>query len=164
MATKKYQSIDQIRELTGKVYVRWSNSFIKDQKRGYSLRFGTQAEAGLSACEIDTTWEDWRILRKLTEYQFTTGQHCWIITGTEVSRGGDDEPLLQDIELIGEVDKKLLDLDWKKMQLEAYIAKDIIRLSNITDPIAINITKRSIQRYQDLLAKHLAGEQIPYIA
>jgi hypothetical protein len=162
MATRKINTVEEIRKIEGRVYVRWSNSFAKDAKRGYSLRYGTQAEAGISACEIDKTWEDWRILRQIREYEFVYGKHCWIITGDEIGRGGDNEPLLGNIELIGEIGESLLDADWVAMYYEAMIAKDEVRLQSITNQIAINITIREIENNKKKLAQHLANPK-PYL-
>lgn len=162
MATRKINTVEEIRSLEGKIYVRWSNSFAKDAKRGYSLRYGSQIEAGISACEIGKDWEDWRILRQIREYEFVYGKHCWIITGNEVARGGDSEPLLENIELVGEISKSLLETDWVAMYYNAMIAKDEARLQTITNQIAINITNQDIARNKKKLAEHLANPK-PYL-
>jgi hypothetical protein len=104
--TRTIKSLDQIRNADGKIYVRWSKSIALDNKRGYSLRAGTGREAGLSACEIGKDWDNDRILRQMAEYSFTGGS-CWIITGREVGRGGDNEPLLVDVQCIGKVSDSL---------------------------------------------------------
>ena len=138
-------TVDQIRSIDGKVYVRWSRSVKLDQKRGYSLRYGSQAEAGLSCCEIDKTWADWRIIRQLTEYQFCGGS-CWIITGDEAGRGGDNEPLLINVTVIGKVSSNLLATDWQAMEKEADIAWHRQKLTVLTNPIAIKIFEADLAR------------------
>jgi len=162
--TPKIQTIEQIKNTTGRIYVRWSNSITADIKRGYSLRCGNQEEAGLSVVEIDPEWADWRILRKVTEYQFTGASHCWLVTGDEVGRGGDDEPLLDNVQLVGEIAQNLTNADWKTMQLKSYIAENKERLDGITDEIARRQTEEGIARYEKLLSDHLAGKQIEYIS
>ena len=137
-------NLDNLRSNTSCIYVRWSKSIKMDSKRGYSLRFGTQAEAGLSACEIDPTWEDWRILRQLNEYR-NFGGHCWIITGDEVGRGGDNEPLLSNIKFVGEISAELLDANWKEMHRQSQLAQWQERLSRITDAIGRKIVLEAIE-------------------
>lgn len=119
---KTFSTVDQIKNISGKIYVRWSKSIALDNKRGYSLRYGTQAESGLSCCSIDQSWEDWRILRQLDEYVFCGGS-CWIITGEEVGRGGDNEELLANVKCLGKVNPELLKTNWRKMELEVEINK-----------------------------------------
>lgn len=150
--TAKINTLDQIKNTNGKVYVRWSKSIALDNKRGYSLRCGTQSEAGLSCCEIDKNWEDWRILRQLSEYRFVGGS-CWIITGDEIGTGADDEPLLTNVNLIGKVSDALLSINWRKMELEQAIADAEERLANITDAFAIQIVKKSIENNKKLLGE-----------
>lgn len=146
MAHKTINTIEQIRNTEGKVYVRWSKSIDMDIKRGYSLRFGTQAEAGLSVCEIDKTWEDWRIIRQLQEYRFTGAPNCWIITGRETGRGGDNEPLLSNIEVIGKAGSELTTANWQRDMLVARIAQAEARLAGLTDAAAISITEQQIAK------------------
>lgn len=162
--TKKITTLDEIRNHPEKVYIRWSNSFAKDQARGYSLRYGSQSEAGLSCVEIDPEWEDWRLLRKITEYEFTFARHCWVITGDYVGRGGDNEPLVANIRLVGEVDKSLLKTDWKKMQIEHYIAKTEARIERIPNEIDKEKAQNMKAYYEQLLEQYLNGEEIPYLA
>ena len=107
MTSRTIKSLDEIRNVDGRVYVRWSKSIALDNKRGYSLRSGTSRETGLSACEIGKDWNDRRILRQLAEYEFCGGS-CWIVTGDEIGRGGDNEPLLTNVEVIGKVNGKML--------------------------------------------------------
>lgn len=114
---KTIKSLNEIKNITGKVYVRWSKSISLDRKRGYSLRYGTQAEAGLSACEINTTREDWRILRQLNEYSFVGGS-CWLVSGDEVGTGADNEPLLRNVKLIGKVADNLAKADWERIMFQ----------------------------------------------
>lgn len=142
---KTISTVDQIKSIDGKVYVRWSRSYRLDKERGYSLRYGSQAEAGLSCCEIDKTWADWRILRQLTEYQFCGGS-CWIITGDETGRGADNEPLLTNITVTGKVSSKLLATDWLAMKKEADIAWHRQKLAVLTDPIAIKIFEADLAK------------------
>ena len=148
--TAKINTLDQIKNTSKKVYVRWSKSIALDNKRGYSLRCGTQSEAGLSCCEIDKTWEDWRILRQLSEYRFVGGS-CWIITGEEVGTGADNEPLLKNVNLIGKVSDSLLSINYRKAELEQTIADDEERLTRITDAIAIQIIAKHIEKNKQLL-------------
>lgn len=146
--TRQITSISQIRNTSGRVYVRWSKSIALDSKRGHSLRYGSQAEAGLSACEIDKTWEDWRILRQIQEYQFTGSGSCWLVTGTEVGKGGDNEPLLADVVVIGKVSADLVSADYLKMWRDAEIAKRTQLLSRSTDAFARQGAQRDLDRLQ----------------
>ena len=151
---KQITDLTQIKNTNTKIYVRWSKSFALDKKRGYSLRCGSYREVGLSCCEIDPTWEDWRILRQIHEYFFCGGA-CWIITGDKVGTGGDDEPLLNNVQLVGKIGKKLLaqSENWRKMELIADIAADEDRLTRMTDKFAIEITIASLARDRAELAK-----------
>ena len=159
-------SIAQIMEAfpTGKIYVRWSDSIALDQKREYSLRYGTDAEAGLSACEIDLSWETWRIVRQIMEYKFTGGKYCYLITGDRVGVGGDNEPLINNIKSVYKVGNGLLTFDWQRAQLESYIADATDRLSRITDKIAIEIVSDTKIKYMKLLNKYLSGSRINFVA
>lgn len=142
---KSIKSLDQIKNTNGKVYVRWSQSINLDGKRGYSLKYGTSAEAGLSCCEIDTTWEDWRILRQISEYSFVGGS-CWIITGDVVGTGEDNEPLLSNVKLIGKVSDSLLAIDWQAMKKDVDIADYQERLTRIIDPIGKSIIEKALNK------------------
>lgn len=144
---KTIKSLEEIKNTSGKIYVRWSKSIALDNKRGYSLRYGTQAEAGLSVCVIDQSWEDWRILRQIQEYKFVGGS-CWIVTGDEVGRGGDNEELLKNVVCIGKVSDELTSADYLKMWRDKAIADNEQRLAKITDNFAIEITKKAIEKLQ----------------
>jgi hypothetical protein len=146
--SRKIKSLQQIREIEGRIYVRWSVSFDLDKERGYSLRFGTQREAGISVCEIKKEWADWRILRQLQEYRFCGGS-CRLITGNYVGRGGDNEELIRDIELIGTVSENLLAADWKSMKLEIEIEKCKDKLSRVTDPFAVKIYEEELEKLME---------------
>lgn len=139
------KSLNEIKNTSGRVYVRWSKSINLDNKRGYSLKYGTSAEAGLSACEIDKTWEDWRILRQIAEYSFCGG-YAWIVTGNEVGTGEDNEPLLKNVKLIGKVANSLLSVDWKSMKRDAEIDECRKQLSRTTNEIGIQIIKKSLEK------------------
>lgn len=119
----KINSVEQIKNISGDIYVRWSKSIALDNKRGYSLAYGTQAERGLSACKIDQEWDEWRILRQLSEYIFCGGS-CWLVTGDEVGRGQDNEELLINVMLIGKVSDELTSSDWLKMWRDALLASE----------------------------------------
>jgi len=142
---KTIKSLDEIKNANGKVYVRWSQSINLDSKRGYSLKYGTSAESGLSSCEIDLTWEDWRILRQIAEYSFVGG-NCWIVTGDEIGKGEDDEPLLSNVKLVGKVSDSLLAIDWQSMKNEVDIADYHERLTRITDPIGKRIINKALSK------------------
>lgn len=144
---KTIKSLEEIKNTSGKIYVRWSKSIALDNKRGYSLRYGTQAEAGLSVCAIDQSWEDWRILRQLQEYSFLGGS-CWIVMGDEIGRGGDNEELLDNVVCIGKVSDQLTSADYLKMWRDETIADEQRRLAKITNEIAIEIVKKSIAKLQ----------------
>ena len=147
---KAISTVDQIKALEVPVYVRWSKSIALDNKRGYSLKYGTSQERGLSVCRIDQTWEAWRIVRQLTEYQFCGGS-CWIVTGDEVGRGEDNEELLSNVTCLGKVSSELLATNWRKAQVESAIAADEARLTRMTDQIAIEQTLKAIERNRRLL-------------
>ena len=140
---KTISSLAQIRNIGGKVYVRWSKSIALDNKRGYSLRGGTTPEAGISCCVVKQDWEDYRILRQLNEYCFC-GNNCWLVTGDEVGRGGDGEELLINVECIGRVSDTLLGSGWERMKLEKEIADNSARLSKVTDAFARTIIENTI--------------------
>ena len=142
---KTIKSLEEIKNTSGKIYVRWSKSIALDNKRGYSLRFGQEAEAGLSVCAIDQSWEDWRILRQIQEYRFLSDS-CWIVTGDEVGRGGDNEELLKNIVCLGKVSENLLSADWQAMKRNADIADCQERLAHITDPIGKKIVEQSLAK------------------
>jgi len=142
---KTIKTLDEIKNTNGKIYVRWSESIALDNKRGYSLAYGTQAEKGLSCCVIDQSWEDWRILRQLQEYKFC-GNNCWIISGEEVGRGADNEELLKKVICLGKVSENILSADWQAMEREADIADLQERLSRITDPIGKKIVEQSLAK------------------
>lgn len=144
-------TLTQLRNTKRRIFVRWSKSLRLDTKRGYSLRSGTQAEAGLSCCEIDPTWEDWRIVRQLVEYRFVGGS-CWIITGDVVGTGADNEPLLNNANLVGRVSDILLNVNWHRMQLESQVAADERGLARATDPIGRRIIAESLESNRRLLA------------
>jgi len=133
-------TIDQIRALAQQqtIYVRWSKDIDLDNRRGYSLRFGKQAEAGLSACRIDPDWDDWRIIRQIQEYSYLGGQ-CWIITGHDIGRGGDNEPLLRDVVALAMVADTITMADWLGMWRDAELARTEHLIEVLTDDIAIGI-------------------------
>ena len=144
----KKLTIKDIKSTSEKIYVRWSESIDLDKERGYSLRYGSSKEAGLSACEIDRTWADWRIIRQIEEYIFCGGS-CWIIAGREVGLGGDNEPLLADVELVGKVSDEIINANLREMQKQEQIANCRHKLTRVTCPLAIKI-------YEDDLKKLLS--------
>lgn len=145
MKVKVIKSLEEIRSLPGDVYVRWSRSTKLDTERGYSLRFGREPEAGLSACYIDKSWDDWRILRQLQEYSFLGGV-CWIITGEVVGRGGDNEPLLRNIVCLGKIGQELISADYLKMWRDETIAKNERILAALTDRVGISIVSDFVRK------------------
>lgn len=149
---KQITSLNQIKNQPSKIYVRWSKSIALDKQRGYSLRYGLQREVGLSCCEIDPTWPDWRTLRQIDEYSYYGG-HCWIITGDEVGIGGDNEPLLDNVQLVGKVSQALLSQNWHKMEITEEIADNQDRLTRITDRFAIEIISKSLAKLTAELSK-----------
>jgi len=155
MAYKTIKSLDQIRNIEGRVYVRWSKSIAKDKKRGYSLAYGTTPESGLSCGEITKDaegWEgaDWRLIEQLTEYKYLCGGTCWIITGDEIGTGEDNEPLLTNVEVIGKASADLTSLDGRLMYLDRYIAAKEASLASdrITDAIAKKIAEESLANWR----------------
>jgi hypothetical protein len=144
---KMIKSVEEIKKIEVPIYVRWSKSIALDAKRGYSLRYGTQAEAGISACEINKSWEDWRILRQLQEYCFLGGS-CWIVTGRKVGKGGDNEPLLKNIRCLGKVSRTLTNANWEEMKRVSDLAELKERLSRITDKSAMEIIQKDISRLE----------------
>lgn len=144
---KKINSLSQIKNTSGKIYVRWSRSIDLDKKRGYSLRYGTQAESGLSCCEIDPTWEDWRILRQLNEYCFVGGS-CWLISGDVIGTGADNEPLLGNVELIGKVSDNLAEADWLLIWRDEMIAREQARFESATDEWNRNYSQKLLEKFQ----------------
>ena len=77
-----------------RIYVRISNGPDADRAMGASRNHATgRREAGLSVNAVNET-------RHLTEYCFSLlGQpdaYAWLLTGAEVGRGGDNEPVLAD--------------------------------------------------------------------
>jgi hypothetical protein len=124
---KTIKTVEQIKNLNGRIYVRWSKSIALDNSRGYSRAYGTGREAGLSACEINKDWPAWRIIRQLQEYVFCGGS-CWIVSGTEIGRGSDNEPLLTDVECLGKV-ASLISADWLVMQRDAELDSIKVRIA-----------------------------------
>jgi hypothetical protein len=141
-------SLSEIKNQKSRIYVRWSKSFDLDKKRGYSVAYGTQAEAGLSVCEIDKSWDDWRILRQLQEYKFASnGQgQCWLITGDECGRGQDNEPLLKNANLIGKVSNKLTSTDWLLMWRDEMIEKYTAEVNHPRDEWNKNYAEKMLQK------------------
>lgn len=141
------RSAEQIKKLEGKIYVRYSKSIALDNKRGYSLAYGTKAEAGLSACVIDQSWDTWRILRQIGEYKFC-GTNCWIITGNEIGRGEDNEELLKDVVVIGKVSNDLVNSDWLKMWRDELLSSEKQRHENAKDEWNKNFTAKMIAKLE----------------
>ena len=141
------KSVEQIKQLEGTIYVRWSQSISMDKKRGYSLAYGTKRERGLSACVVDKSWDTWRILRQLGEYRFC-GNNCWIVTGDEIGRGEDNEELLDNITLIGKVSFNLIEIDWLKMWRDEKLAEEKNRNENSSDDWNREYSKKMIEKYE----------------
>lgn len=143
MAHKTIKSLDQIKSIESRVFVRWSKSIAKDTKRGYSLAYGTSAEAGLSCVELDKKGDDYKIIRQLTEYKYICSGTCWIITGEVVGTGEDNEPLLANVEVIGKASSALTSLEWRQIELDQDIAMLEHKLATTenTDEIGLRISR-----------------------
>jgi len=151
--TNEINTLEDLKSIGETLYIRWSNSIEKDQERGYSLRYGTQAESGLSTNNVNTTWADWRILRSIQEYRFTGAKYAYVLTGEVAGRGGDNEPLLKNIKVHGIVSASLITANWRKMKAENDLASALDRLSRITNDFACKSTQKEIERLMQLLEK-----------
>jgi hypothetical protein len=122
MAGKKVKSLDsdslhQLLQEHGTVYIRWSKSPYADARRGYSLNHASKsAEAGLSVMPLHLsdlqTGGDTELSFYAFDYAFA-GPVASIWTGEVVGRGGDNEPLLSNPELLGTLDKSYLAELWE---------------------------------------------------
>lgn len=92
-----------------RAFVRWSKSPVADCRRGASTNWQTgRDEAGLSCNPL--TPESWWLANGRTaagwvemqvrDYSYmrfqNPGARAWVLTGTEVGRGSDNEPLVAD--------------------------------------------------------------------
>lgn len=119
-------SLDDIARLLGErpdrdLFVRWTPDIGRDLETGTSRDELTGVLLpGLSAngLAVEPWWEDrpmstW-IARRLYDYRHLSqvrgpGTRPWVIAGTECGRGPDNEPLVQDAELIAEIAARVID-------------------------------------------------------
>lgn len=99
----EFKSLEQIRDYIeshdSPLFVRWSVYPEKDIARGYSLNHQTgQAEAGLSVEQVGAD----NIAMQIRSYSYLPGR-CWLLTGEIVSRGSDNEILVDNATFIGYV-------------------------------------------------------------
>lgn len=119
------------------VYVRYSRGPALDGKRGVSLNHQTgQREAGLSVNGLTEHSDLWGVNgHTATEYVATAiyeyvyllmqggrGTYPWLLTGTEVARGSDNEPLVQDWQPVARVAPAVL--DEARAEIEARRARE----------------------------------------
>lgn len=91
------------RAQTETLYVRWETDGKKGMRRGYSINHVSGArEAGVSANSLMTNSLEWLAVSVL-EYHGVCGLYGWIVTGEEVGRGGDNEPLLAKVRVVAPV-------------------------------------------------------------
>jgi hypothetical protein len=135
----KFTSLAQIVEYVTKserpVYVRWSANAKRDIKNGRSYNHQTgQAEAGLSVNNLKSSYglEDTpnEIAQRLFEYQFGGGQP-WICLGEEAGQGSDGEPVLANVEFVGDVTEQAI--DEAKAALKEEEANKIRRYAKLYD-------------------------------
>lgn len=96
------------------LYVRYSSKFDGNSK-SYNHQTG-QPEVGLSVnaatVEFAPASEVW-IAHQLIEYRYLTigrpSAKCWLLTGDEVGRGSDNEPLVANVHPVAIISNKVLD-------------------------------------------------------
>ena len=115
--TRKFDSLKEIEKFAkGRtLYVRWSGDPKGDVKRGYSRNHATgQAEGGLSVNGLIVDLMP--MSRQITEYQHSMLPICCLMTGDEVGRGSDNEPLIINAKVVGIITAKAIE--------EAHAAND----------------------------------------
>jgi hypothetical protein len=103
------------------LYVRWSPDAGRDMDREGSKDELTDVPLpGLSANSllVEPWWgeralEVW-VARRLYDYRHLVelrgpGTRPWVLSGTEVGRGPDNEPLVQQCRLVAEIDERVID-------------------------------------------------------
>jgi hypothetical protein len=103
------------------LYVRWTDDMERDIRTGVSRDELTGLELpGLSAnsLKVETWWADrpltaW-LARRLYDYRHLSekrgpGTCPWVVSGTERSRGPDNEPLIAECRPIAAIDMAVLD-------------------------------------------------------
>lgn len=112
--------LGQLVELLGRyeqLYVRFGNHPSGQQGGSIDYESGLRMP-GLSANRLrPPDWwtrplEDW-LARQICQYVHlldrSSEHEGWVVHGTEVGHGPDDEPLLSDVEVVGRVGRDLLD-------------------------------------------------------
>ncbi|MFI8166391.1 DUF6098 family protein [Streptomyces sp. NPDC085931] len=118
------RTLDELAELVDgdqDLYVRWSRGPGTDLRDGSSTDELTGVPMpGLSANPLDVEewWEDrpvrlW-VARRLYDYAHLPhekgpGVRPWVLTGKEIARGPDNEPLVIDVRPLGWVDLQVID-------------------------------------------------------
>ncbi|MEV7081204.1 DUF6098 family protein [Streptomyces sp. NPDC093516] len=118
------RTLDELAELVDgdqDLYVRWSRGPGTDLRDGSSTDELTGVPMpGLSANPLDVEewWEDrpvrlW-VARRLYDYAHLPhekgpGVRPWVLTGKEIARGPDNEPLVIDVRPLGWVDLRVID-------------------------------------------------------
>lgn len=160
---KTISSLSKIRELITQygddLYVRWGNPKLDNLVDGLSRNCATgRSEAGISCSRWWSERED-LLYRWLGEYQFLriNGEEIvpYLLTGEEVGKGGDGEPVIANgraLAIVSEDLVKTLD-EIEVIRLRVLLAQDRERLKTLTDKFAISSCVSLIADYEAKLAK-----------
>lgn len=107
---KSVTSLDELATLatTATIYVRWEVRGQAGIKRGYSINHVTGArEDGISANALMLDNAEW-LATSVLEYRGVCGLNGWVITGDEIGRGSDNEPLLANVTVLAKIGDTLV--------------------------------------------------------
>ncbi len=104
-------------ERSGRLYVRWSEGPADDQDGSVDTESGlTLPGLSVNPLHAESWWtrpfEDW-LARQVCQYrelrEKNPGRFAWALSGAEVGRGPDCEPLLREVIPIARLEERLLD-------------------------------------------------------
>lgn len=159
---KNIRSLESLRDIintpvdpeTG-IYVRWS-VFGKEPPSGLSRDYSnSQLHRGLSAVQINPSWETGELLHRLSEYKTTRFRHATtanIYIGKQVGVDSDGYPSIQIIKYLGSVDDTLLD-QANLIEAQSMLEEYKKRLVTLTDPFGIEIVKKTLIELQIIVMK-----------
>src|SRR3990167_4272724 len=104
------QTVSALSEGDRQVFVRYSKSPVADCRRGVSHNYAVGRDEGGLSCESLACPAWWpvngrtrrgHLAMQVRSYAYLLGQglggtRAWVLTGREVGRGGDNEPLVAD--------------------------------------------------------------------
>lgn len=168
---KTLKTLKEVKEIekedNQEVYVRYSRNHEADIERGYSLNHQTgEREPGLSANRIDQDAEDYKILKQLTEYEYTRQDgksYGWICVGRRIGTDSDGAPTIEVDRVVGKVgldlqkegnvqdkiEKKKAEHDIKEAKQKLEKIKS--RGENYENSTAIKIWKEQLESAQQKL-------------